>query len=1231
MTIAGSVTLTGAGQVTLQPDTAAGGNNCGSSNYILSNGAAATLDNFGNTISGGGQIGDSNLTVINEALGVIDANVSGLPPADEALFIDATSFTNYGTLEATGGGILQIGTTGTTWINVGLINDTGGSTLILGGSFTLENVGQGFAWGAGTGDTYATVNVDATSTVELAGTLTLGASVGVGDTLDASQGVFKNLVLNGADIVGGRVVASGAGGSLQTTSFVNTTTTDTIHDSLVENAGTWNIGTGGSSGQIEHLVFDGVLNNTGTVALVTNNCCNNSFIRVGTDGLTLEGGGNVTFAGNQNPNGNQCIINGFLCNGVATTLENVNNTISGAGQIGDSLLTVKNDAGGVIDANVNGQYLNLAPSGLIDNFGTIEATNGGILIVGGGGNIWTNEKGATISATGSTLDLIGFNNLGTINATNSTVVFGGNDTFANFGNFHRTGGSVTLRNGTLNLGGQTIDTTTGNFWNLFVDNGTIDPGKIIDGVGGTLGFSANTNNTLSNVTVDGGLNISSADSANNAFVRLDNGTKIMDAKGAKPGHISIGDGSIAANVDFQGYSDLVNSVTLRNGGSHLYFSDLGSLSSLSTGFDAANDPPATAGGQNDAHWTVNGNPAVILSHGSIIDNTHSPDNASSGWIDVADGGGDSGGLTTFSTTFNLADAAAAQREVLAGLFWMQESSSCGASAVLDINGHQISSTSDNCNTNGALFYADDSQGWFQAGTNTLSITTNGNGCGINHAIRLEVFDTLAIDKGVTIDGTGAVTDNFNNEGGQIIDNKGTINADFNGGTLTVNPLVFQNDGLAEATNGGTLTIASAHWVSEADGVISANGSGTTVDLVGGTVLGTVKISAGGTVKATGGSSNPTTFNGATVTDKGVLLATNGTTLTLQNTTVNAAISTNAITKAIVGGLIEAFDAAATVVLDGGTINGAAFETQTDGVITTQAGSNTTLNGTTIVAGTTVNVVDGSTVTLEGATTDMGSIAVGSAAGATLDVAAVGLTQPSLKGTGTVVLSDSVGNFIVAPAAGTTLTNSVTISGAGAIGNFGDGNLTFVNKGTVDATGVHALEIDTGHAVSNTGTLEATGGTGFGGLIVDDNVSGTGKALIASASFIELAGTLNTAAVTFGNKAGDTGLFTLDHAANPDALHGFHGTIAGFLNDGTNSDTLDLRDIKFGGGETWSYTQNSATKGTLTVSDGTESATLSLLGSYLAAAGQTASSSGPHSTLFALASDGGGTLVTTTHV
>ena len=175
--------------------------------------------------------------------------------------------------------------------------------------------------------------------------------------------------------------------------------------------------------------------------------------------------------------------------------------------------------------------------------------------------------------------------------------------------------------------------------------------------------------------------------------------------------------------------------------------------------------------------------------------------------------------------------------------------------------------------------------------------------------------------------------------------------------------------------------------------------------------------------------------------------------------------------------------------------------------------------------------------------------------------------------------------------------------------------------------MNALTIDTGNPLANSGTLEATGG---GKLIVDDNVSG-GKTSIASASTVEFAGTLNNSAVSFQNNGGiDTGVFVLDHAATPDAAHGFHGTIAGFKYDLTHSDTLDLKDIKFGGSETWSFTENSTGKaGVLTVNDGLgDIATLNLQGHFLTA-NQSATSAS--STLFALALDSGtGTSVTTSH-
>ena len=65
LAVVGAATLTGAGKVTLS-------NNAG--NVIGSNGAAATLTNVNNTISGAGAIGDSHLTLSNQ--GTINANDS---------------------------------------------------------------------------------------------------------------------------------------------------------------------------------------------------------------------------------------------------------------------------------------------------------------------------------------------------------------------------------------------------------------------------------------------------------------------------------------------------------------------------------------------------------------------------------------------------------------------------------------------------------------------------------------------------------------------------------------------------------------------------------------------------------------------------------------------------------------------------------------------------------------------------------------------------------------------------------------------------------------------------------------------------------------------------------------------------------------------------------------------------------------------------------------------------
>ncbi len=85
---------------------------------------------------------------------------------------------------------------------------------------------------------------------------------------------------------------------------------------------------------------------------------------------------------------------------------------------------------------------------------------------------------------------------------------------------------------------------------------------------------------------------------------------------------------------------------------------------------------------------------------------------------------------------------------------------------------------------------------------------------------------------------------------------------------------------------------------------------------------------------------------------------------------------------------------------------------------------------------------------------------------------------TLTGDGVVVLTGPHTEITGAGEHVSTLDNEATIVGAGNIGS-GDCSLIFVNHGLVDATGAGAgpIIIDTGwHAVSNTGILEASGGS-----------------------------------------------------------------------------------------------------------------------------------------------------------
>ena len=170
---------------------------------------------------------------------------------------------------------------------------------------------------------------------------------------------------------------------------------------------------------------------------------------------------------------------------------------------------------------------------------------------------------------------------------------------------------------------------------------------------------------------------------------------------------------------------------------------------------------------------------------------------------------------------------------------------------------------------------------------------------------------------------------------------------------------------------------------------------------------------------------------------------------------------------------------------------------------------------------------------------------------------------TLSGTGNVTMSNNSANYITG---GGTFTNAETIQGGGAIGN---GNLTFVNNGTVDANQPTALTINANGGTTNTKTMEATAGgtlhlldytitntggtilaTGAGSVVSLDAVSISGGTLTSSAGgILESVDTWNSNVPTLTGVTISAGS-TLD-IPNNDGLELGAGTI-------TNKGTINLQ-------------------------------------------------------------------------
>jgi hypothetical protein len=400
----GSQTLGGSGTVVFS-NSASEGLIANADNMTLTIGSGINIqggNNYGANIYYGAVIGysnalggGSNTTIINQ--GTIDPNVSGM-----SIVINPNgSFINQGTIEATNGAALYVGGT---MAGLGTFNANGGTVGLIG---TLNNTGT-------------TLPLTAAS-----GSLTLYGGMINGGTISGTGGAqllatYASGTLNGVTLNANLNLTAGNGNvnvHVINGLTLNSTATLGYGAAILFDAGSQTLGGTGT------VVFS----NSAYEGLIAN--ADNMTLTIG-PGITVQGGNN---------------------DGASTSYGAVIGYSSGGyftGWFGGSNTSVINQ--GTIDPNVSGMSIIVNPNGSFINQGTIEATNGAGLYLGG-----TMAGLGTFNANGGTVALIGtLNNTGTTlpltAASGSLTLYGGT---INGGTISATGGAqllATYASGTLN-------------------------------------------------------------------------------------------------------------------------------------------------------------------------------------------------------------------------------------------------------------------------------------------------------------------------------------------------------------------------------------------------------------------------------------------------------------------------------------------------------------------------------------------------------------------------------------------------------------------------------------------------------------------------------------------------------------------------------------------------------------------------------------------------------------
>ncbi len=324
-------------------------------------GQTATLLTTGTaTLTGGGTI----------AL----ADVSGVgSPATQVI----TGTTAGDTLDNTDNTISGYGQLGTGDNKLTLINETHGTIDAIGRTLTV-NTGTNVATNLGLAEATTTGVLDLQGTIANNG----GKLLGDGATVD-----LDGVIVRGGDI-------ATANGGLVTVAGGNATLDGSLHAVTLDAKSQIVVGGG------ETLTLEGTIVNNTTLNISGSGYTGQAAVLKTSGTTTLTGKGTIALA---DVSGTGQSTSQVITDPVASdTLDNVDNTISGYGEIGAGTMVLINEAHGTIDAS-GGTLIIDTGSNVVTNLGLAEATPTGVLDLHG----TIDNTGGTISASGATVQLDG--------------------------------------------------------------------------------------------------------------------------------------------------------------------------------------------------------------------------------------------------------------------------------------------------------------------------------------------------------------------------------------------------------------------------------------------------------------------------------------------------------------------------------------------------------------------------------------------------------------------------------------------------------------------------------------------------------------------------------------------------------------------------------------------------------------------------------------------------------